>query len=69
VRARFAFPMQGTGRGIAAAPESMPLTSRPPSPAVTRARELPARGTVARAGPTGGMRVRSEADRRPAGGA
>ena len=38
MRARFAFPMQGTGRGIAAAPESMPLTSRPPSSAGARAR-------------------------------
>ena len=31
MRARFAFPMQSTGRGIAAAPESAPRTQEPAS--------------------------------------
>ena len=36
MRARFAFPMQSTGRGIAAAPESVRRTAVPPARPRTR---------------------------------
>jgi hypothetical protein len=51
MRARFAFPMQSTGRGIAAAPESMPRSAdvapaRPRARRVTRATWPPPRRSV-----------------------
>jgi hypothetical protein len=54
MRARFAFPMQGTGRGIAAAPESMPSTNDvavPRARAGARALARPSGGAGRRTGP------------------
>jgi hypothetical protein len=57
MRARFAFPMQCTGRDIAAAPESMPSRDGPAprgratARAIARARERARDGGGSRAGP------------------
>ena len=61
MRARFAFPMQGTGRENAAAPESMPSTNDAPvsrARAGARARERPSGGAGRRTGPGRAMRGR-----------
>ena len=62
MRARFAFPMQGTGRGIAAAPESSPATNGAAPPArAGRARDRPSASRGLRAAPGRATRGRAAA--------